>query len=246
MLTALGCAGNAQFKVQYAPGANRNGARISVFGIKRDGLMSHSGWDALSPELSAPFGAKNCPVAYSDELFATHAPLAEALESYVRQNGVSDEVLNTIAPAAQGDTILLVTSAGRPRSSSSGSAGSDPSAAGRRGMGGGRGGGMGGGRGGGMGGMGGGGGRRGAGFGAPMSSEASSSSDDYQLTALFFSVAEHKTVALIELSYSGTSAAEAIAQFRNRLESEFSGASCAGWNFSANIDPSEIRKLASE
>lgn len=108
-------------------------------------------------------------------------------------------------------------------------------------MGGGRGGmGMGGGRGA----------RRGGGGGGPIASsprsDSSSNPDDYQLTALFFSVAEHKTVALIELSYSGTSGEQALTEFRDRLESEFSGASCTGWNFPADIDPREIRKLSSE
>jgi uncharacterized membrane protein YgcG len=238
-LSMLGCVGDTQFNVQYAPGANRKGARISVFGIKRDGLLSPSGWDALSHELSAPFGAKRCAVAYSDDLISSHALLAEALDSYVRENGVTDELLNKLAPAAQGDTILLVTSAGRPRSASNNSAG-----AGRGGPGGGRGMGGGGGRGMGMGG----GGRRGG--GSPgiqsLSSDTADHAEDYQLTAMFFSVAEHKTVGLIELSYSGTSSEQAIAAFRSRLESEFSGAACSGWRFSPDIDPNEIRKLASQ
>jgi hypothetical protein len=221
---ALGCGGGAEFQVQYAPGATRQGAHISVFGIKRDGLMSRAGWDALSPELSAPFGAKRCAVAYSDELFGTKAELAEAIERYVRENGVTDVLLDELAPAAQGDTILLVTSAGRPRTAGSDAAGPEVAAPRGRGMSGGR---------------------RGAAT-RGVRPDTDKPSADYQLTALFFGVREHKTVAVVEMNYTGTSGEEAIAEFRNRLESEFSGASCAGWNFSVEIDPLKIRKLASE
>ena len=115
---ALGCGADAQFKVTYLPGWPQPGAKIAVFGIKRDGLMSKAGWDSLNPELSAPFGARRCAVAYSEELFSTNAPLAEALESYVRANGVTDRLLKELAPAARGDLILLVTSSGRPRTAS--------------------------------------------------------------------------------------------------------------------------------
>jgi hypothetical protein len=223
-LTLLGCAGDAQFKVTYLPGWPQKGVKISVFGIKRDGLMSRSGWDALNPELSAPFGARRCTVAYSEELFSTNSALAEALETYVRSNGVTDRLLKELSPAAQGDIILLVTSVGRPRTSGSDAAAPDVSPPQRR--------------------MGGGGGRRGVVRGVRPDAERSGA--DYQLTALFFSIREHQTIGIVELDYTGSSAEIALAELRTRLESEFPAATCRNWDWAVPIDANKLRKLESE
>lgn len=224
-VAAAGCGGQSQFKVTYLSGWPRSGTKISVFGIKRDGLMSKAGWDALNPELSAPFGARSCPVAYSEELFASNSAFGEALESYVRANGVTDRLLRELAPAARGDLILLVTSSGRPRTGSEVETAAANAPQRRFG----------------------GGGRRAVARGArrdpPPSSESSA---DYQLSALFYSVRDHETVGVVELGYSGSSAEIAFSEFRARLESEFPGASCATWNWSVPIDPLKIRKLESE
>lgn len=225
-LAAFGCAGESQFKVTYLPGWPQPGAKIAVFGIKRDGLMSKAGWDALNPELSAPFGARRCGVAYSEQLFAANSALAEALESYVRANGVTDPLLKAVSPAARGDLILLVTSSGRPRSASEVESAASQSPQRRFG----------------------GGGRRAMARGARRDPPAATqeSSADYQLTGLFYSIRDHQTVGVIDLGYSGSSAEIALAEFRTRLESEFPGASCANWDWSAAIDPLAIRKLESE
>jgi hypothetical protein len=227
---ALTACGSTQFEVNYTPGLNRSGARISVFGIKRDGLMSHSGWDAFSPEMSAPFGAKHCPVAYGDELFDAKKPLAEAIDSYVRGNGVTDKLLDQLAPAAQGDTILLISIAGRPKTANLNGPTEATLPRGRRTPGNG----------------GGGAGRRRGGGQSSSTPEADESSAPFQLSALFFNVREQKSVGLIQLNYSGTSIEEALTEFRSRLETEFPGASCRGWNWSANIDENKIRNLEDE
>lgn len=224
LCSGIGCGAEANFTVSYVSGWPQKGQKVSVFGIKRDGIMSQAGWDALSPQLSAPFGARRCSVAYSEDLFATNPALGEALESYVRANGVTDRLLSELAPAAQGDIILLVTSQGRPRSST------DPAAveahAPQRRFGGG--------------------GRRAVVRGQRGAAPASDSDAPYQLSAVLYSVREQETVGVIQLDYFGSNGELAWADFRTRLESEFPGATCANWDSTTPIDPQRIRKLEAE
>jgi hypothetical protein len=234
-LCVSACAGTS-FNVQYAPGFVPAHKRISTFAVKRDGLLSHSGWEALGSDSFAPFGAKACDVAYGEALFNAKPELAEAIDSYVRSNGVTDDLLDQLAPAAQGDTILLVTIAGRPHQDSGGGGSSQaiPSAGGGRRGGFGRGGG----------------GRRGGGArGGGMrgnTSDASTSTAPFQVSALLFSIHEHHTQALIEMDYAGTSFEEALLAFKDRLETELPGAACSGWNWSVPVEAASIRKLAEE
>jgi hypothetical protein len=226
LLVFTACGGQS-FTVKHAPGFSPNGRHISVFAVKRDGLLSRSGWEALGPNLSAPFGGNACEVAYSEPMLNALPDLAAAVDSVVRANGVSDELLAKLAPAAKGDTIMLMTIAGHPHASSD--SGSQTQAAnsmssrnsGRRG------------------------GRGGLGGGMPVSSGKSDSAgpDPFTVSAIFFSVSEHHSVASIELNYSGTDMSEALNLFRTRLETEFPGAKCSGWDWTVALDPLAIRAL---
>lgn len=227
-LVASACGGEARFNVAYAPGMPRSGAKISVFAVKRDGILSRRGWDALSEVLSAPYGARQCEVGYSDALFEAKPVLAEAIEGYVRTNGVTDGLFTQLEPAAQGDMILLVTSSGRVKASTSDPVPADASGGRRGGRGMGGGGGLG---------------RRQQ---LPAESHSASDFDGLTLSALFYSVSDHRLGGSIELRYSGHSAEEALAEFRDRLERELPAAHCAGWDWSAAIAPEQIRKLAQE
>jgi hypothetical protein len=222
-LVASACGGEAHFDVAYAPGMPRPGARISVFAIKRDGILARQGWDALSEVLSAPYGARQCAVGYSDALFEAKPALGEAIEGYVRTNGVTDGLFTQLEPAAQGDMILLVTSSGRARASTSDPVPADANAGRRAGRG------MGGGR------------QR-----LSTDSHAAADFEGLTLSALFYSVTDHRLGGSIELRYSGRSTEEALAEFRDRLEHELPAAHCAGWDWSAAIAPEQIRKLATE
>jgi hypothetical protein len=219
--------GSTQFDIQYAPGLNRSHPQIAVFGIKRDGLMSRSGWEALGPEMPVPFGARHCPVAYSDALFNNDPPLAEAIDSYVRGYGVTDALLDHLAPAAKGDTILLVTLSGRPHAPRTDSGPAATSAPGRSGRG-----------------SRGGYGRRSMGTGE--STQPHESDAPFQVAALFFTVKDHRSDGLVQLNYTGSSIEEALRAFRARLDAEFPGASCGTWDWSTKIDAKDIRKLAEE
>jgi hypothetical protein len=218
------CAGEG-WTVNYAPGYARNAKRISVFGIKRDGLLTRSGWDAIGPNLSAPFNGHACDVGYGETTLETAPSLAAEVDRYVRANGVSDELLTQIAPAAKGDTIMVMTISGHPRSANDSGSSLDaahaPAGRGNRGV------------------------RNRGGAGMPVNKRSEiGESDPFTVSALFYSVEEHHTVALVELNYTGTEMNEALNSFRAKLDSEFPGATCSGWDFSVKIDEQAIHALS--
>jgi hypothetical protein len=225
-LTLQACAEEA-FTVKYAPNFSPTRKHISVFGIKRDGLMSRSGWAALGPGLSAPFSAHPCDVAYSEEVFTAAPALASLVDDYVRSNGVTDELLEQLAPAAKGDTIMLVTIAGHAVLPTRDLGGASTMPPGRSSMGGGRG-------------------RRGYGGGARTGSDQTretSNHDPFEVSAFFFSVPERRAVGVVKMSYSGSNTEQALSQFTHRLEVEFPGSTCSGWDWSVQLDTASLRAL---
>jgi hypothetical protein len=229
-LLIAGCAGT-HFDVRSEPSWPRSQHHFSTFAVQRDGLVSRDGWQVLGPNMPAPFGAQHCEVAFGQAMFASAPELANAIDSYVRSNGVTDALLDRLAPAAQGDAIMFVTLSGAPRVASDGG----PNTVG---MAGGRGGG---GRGGG--GRRGGGSRGGRGGDKPMSSELRESGQGFQIDASFYSVRERRSLADIRMSYTGTRIDEAVRAFNARLDQEFPGSRCSGWSVAAQLDPAAIRAL---
>jgi hypothetical protein len=225
--SALAACGNTTFKVEHVTGSAREGLRVSTFGVKRDGLMSHSGWQALGPEQPPPFGGRNCDVAFREELFTNLPDLASALDSYVREHDVTEGLLKQIAPAAQGDAILFFSMAGRPRASGSRTSQESQPITSRSGRG-----------------------RRGGGGRAGAASQTSSNDDPQadalQISALLYSVRDHQAAALVEMTYTGTSMEDALREFNQRMDTEFPHGHCAGWDWSKPIDPVAIRSLPEE
>ena len=66
-----------------------------------------------------------------------------------------------------------------------------------------------------------------------------------QFSAVLFSVAQGRSVAHIDLQYSGSSADEATNQFLAKLAQTLPATTCAGWIWSADVDAERIRKLDS-
>jgi hypothetical protein len=217
--------GEPGFTVKYAPGYSPKARHVSVFGIKRDGLMNRGGWAALGPGLSPAFNGNACEVAYGDSMFNAVPDLATAVDDYVRGNGVSDDLLAELAPAAKGDTIMLLTIAGHPLlppgdAGSMVHAANPPSSSSHA--------------------------RHRGGAGSENASKSKSNQDPFEISATFYSVAEHRSVAFIDFSSDGTRIDEAISEFRNKLEQEFPGSTCSGWDWTVQLDAANIRKLAEQ
>lgn len=230
-LALAGCSKDA-FRVRYAPSFTRGGQHVSVFGIKRDGMLSPSGWAVLGPDTIAPFSELGCEVGFSDSSLHTAPALAAAISEYVRVNDVTDTLLDQLAPAAKGDTLLLLTIAGHPPEASGNGLSGMPYQPGgstaQRSR---------------MSGLGGGGGGHGQGA-ASKPSEFEETADDNALlvSARLFSVHEHRSVGLIELRYTGTSIDQALRDFTQRFQAELPGAMCSSWNWSALGDDA-VHKL---
>ena len=206
-----------------------------MFGVFRDGQMSSEAWGSIASRISPALGSPRCDAAYSEPIVSSNGPLWSAVEDYARDNGPTDELLAQVAPAANGDLILVLTVAGRVPTHAPASTGgasmstSAPSMGGRGGMGGGRGGGGGAGMSGNR--------------GPHDSSSSRGSADALDLSASLFSVSAGRSVALVAMEYSGASADEAVSEFAARLGQTLHGATCAGWNWDAKLDVGHIRQI---
>jgi hypothetical protein len=228
----------AQFDVKFAPEFQKG--TISVLGVFKDGRLSPETWDELGPKISPVFGKGLCPIGYDAKLATTQPDLADTIDDYSRANGVTDDLLDQLAPAASGDSVLVVTVAGHPPKAPKDQGISGPPAsatpmAPRGGMGG-------------MPGAGGMGGRRGqGGMGTPTPMRPLAvDRNAYQISASLFSLRDHHTTALVSMGYSGQSADEALQKFVAKLQTSLAGQPCVGWNMSAPIDEKKIKALESE
>jgi hypothetical protein len=176
--------------------------------------------------VSRSLGASRCVAAYSEALLASNGALSSAIDDYARSNGPTDELLSQLAPAAKGELVLVMTIAGRlpVKQSNALQAGGSPAPN----IGGGS-------RGAGMAGPGPG--RR---MRRPMSGEGDT--NELDISASLYSVAQRRSVALYGMQYSGDSVDDAIARFADQLGRSLPGAQCAGWDWDAKVDAEHIRQ----
>jgi hypothetical protein len=164
--------------------------------------------------------------------------LTSTIDEYTKNDGVTDELLERLAPMAKGGAILTFTVIGRRLASrsdgSSKSSGTTRSSPLRMG--------------GGFRGMGGGGrGMRGN-NGRQQSSTSADTNDatgrkTYEISASLFSIRLHHSVVLVAMSYSGPSIDTALQEFSAKLRSIVPNVNCTGWNLKAHIDVTQVREL---
>lgn len=226
-----GCAGGAEFDTKLAPGFSAAHHSVSVLGVYKDGQMSSEAWAAIATRLTPWLRATECPVGYSLATAASGGTLVAAIDDYTRANGPTDELLAQLAPAAKGDLVLTVTVAGRPPTPEKVSVVGDTGSGG--------------------GGMGGGGGPGGGGRNSPPPAPGHRGhagqhvdTNVLDIVASLFSVSEHHSVAEIAMQYSGETVDDALTQFAQRLAMTLPGATCSGWDWSAQVDPERIRQSA--
>lgn len=228
LLACASCSSTeANFTTRFASGFVPARHVVSVFGVYKDGQMNAEAWDSLAPQVSASLGAAKCEAGYVDPPRAKeNAPLWTAVEEYARSNGPTDDLLAELAPAAQGDLVLVLTVAGRvPEETKVKVQDETPQKAMATG-----------GRGG-LGSM------RNQGTMFHNRSSPAGSKDALDLAALLYSVSEKKSVAQISLEYTGHSVDEALAKFTAQLRQSLPGASCAAWAWDGKVDIERVRKL---
>ena len=221
----LGCDdGGGELTAKFAPEFTPGRHTVSVLGVYQDGRMSLGSWDDLAPYLVPALGSGHCDVGY-DALATSGGPLAEAIDRFAREDGPTDELLAQLAPAAQGDLVLVLTFAGKlptkPRNNAAAPAAAAPSGGGGRGRGG----------------------RRGR---AGPSTESAADPNRLDISASLFSVPKHRSVALIQMRYSGASIEDAMTKFTGKLTESVQDLKCVGWNWSVNVDPNGLRPKIEE
>jgi hypothetical protein len=227
-LASVSCSDpHTHFTTRVASDFPVSGHTVSVFGIFKEGRMSADTWDELGPTLSAAFATGACQAEYRDELVAGNAPLSTAIDDYVRANGIGDELLDAVAPAATGDMIVVFTIAGKVAGGGidGGTYAMPPTTPNimQRGTAGYRG-------------------QHGPMIGGPMRSFGGSS-DALEVSASLYSVAQHRSVALVAMRYYGDSLGDALSQLTAKLRATVPGSTCGAWNANVRVDDQRIREL---
>jgi hypothetical protein len=227
LLLAAGCADWAgSFTTRFAPEFAPAGHSVSVLAVYKDGRMSSADWERLAPALAADFAGAPCEAGY-DALVAARPDVANAVDERVREDGPSDELLAALAPAAQGDLILVITQAG-PLSQPFASRPTGGTWRGRshaphwslrsRGP-----------------------------RGAPVMPGGDidlpgGAAESIEVSALFYSVQQKQSVAEFSLRYTGTDLEQALAELAKKLGASMPAMRCATWTWDANLDPAQIRQ----
>src|ERR1700690_2762282 len=190
-IALIGCGdGDTQFVVKYASDYARPSTNISVFGVFENGRLSPESWKEIGPVLSSSFGQGTCDNAWNDGFLSSNPALTASIDDYTKDEGVTDELLDRLAPMANGSFIVTFTVLGRQLTKGSDNSGKSPASAsappirmggGGRGMGGG--------------------GRAMRGGGARQQSSTdqnrASGRSAYEITAALFSIRLHHSVALV-------------------------------------------------
>ncbi len=213
------------FTVNYALGFTKEGAAMSVFGVYHDGRMDPEAWDELAPKFSTALHKNNCESAMSVELRASKSSLYTAVDDVVRSDGITDTLLDRFAPAATGDSILVIVISGHmPKSKDGVPVSQVETTQGRMG--------------------GGGGGRRGSARPRGGAEKKEPAKDVFEMSASVYSKRMHQSAAMVTMAYTGASSEEAITKFVNKFAAAFPGATtCAGWEKDKYLDADTIRTI---
>ncbi len=229
-----GCFNEYNYRTEFTPGFVPGRHRVSILGVFRDGRMDFESWDELAPALSTAFDARKCPAGYRAEFVADHGALSAAIDDVARSDGLGDDLLAQLSPAAAGDLIIVFTIAGRVEKAHIDIRNAQAPQGG---------GGM-------TGGQGGAGGAAGAlGARIPMAQGHKQGSVSYaalDLSATLFSVSLHSTVGVVDLEYTGENAKDAVAQFAAKVRATIPGSTCDDWNWSVPIDEHRVRELVQQ
>jgi hypothetical protein len=211
--------GGAHFSVRYASDFSPARHAVSVLGAYQDGRMSTGAWEDLAPHLVPALGEIPCEGGF-DALTVSDPPVASAIDEFARDDGPTDALLAQLAPAAKGDSILVITLSGhlpQPTRADGGAPPPRPSAGGGR--------------------------RAGHGMRSAGQPRAPGESDGnvLEISALLYSVAKAQSVALVAMEYSGASVEDAETKFAARLAQALPSMACAGWDWAGKVDAERIR-----
>jgi hypothetical protein len=214
-LSTASCGDETSVKVRYAEGFTPGPNAVSVLGVYRDGRMSVDAWGPLALPLSTALGARAvCEPGFSARLQRDNEPLFASIDEQAKNEGVTEDLLNKLAPSAQGDVILTVTMHGSVGRSSSDKVSDEPpqrSMPSMRGMG-----------------------AQGGGARGGPQRQASPRPPPprvLEMSAMLFSARQGKPLARLTVMYGGTNAEEAVKMFAAEVGKMVPGSSCKGWSW---------------
>jgi hypothetical protein len=214
LLLFLFACGDASFHVQMPPNFHEAKRTISVVSVYREGRFSPDSFEQIEPQIAAALG-KGCEQGYTERLRESDPNLYDDIDQRARQDGISDEVIAQMAPAALGDTLMVVQFYGPlPQPKGKHTTGAAPMPQGRAPY------------------------SRGA---AGMTGRTPTMGNedprytarraDVQIAATLYSRVDHAFVGEVALTYAGKDVDEALRRFGARLAEELRGATCAGWKW---------------
>lgn len=113
LLLLPACNATEQVTTKLAPDFAPGRHAVSVFGLYKDGRMSSEDWSVFGPQMTRALAGGTCEAAYGGALLSHDPTLSTAIDEYTSANGPTDDLLAKLAPAAQGDLILVLTVAGK-------------------------------------------------------------------------------------------------------------------------------------
>jgi hypothetical protein len=204
-ISFIACGGaDASFTIGHAADFAGGPVKASVLGIYRDGRLSAGTWLAFAPRLSAAWRGLDCGAGYGEELKATNGDAFSAIDAEGNSGDGGDALLEMVAPAAEGEFILVFHVYGEQ--ATSGHVPEGP----RRVLVAHGGGPM-------------------ASDAAPRASAPKRSG--FEISGSFYSPLQHQTVAFLMMEHPGPRLEDAFEGFAAKFELAFPTASCAGWQW---------------
>jgi hypothetical protein len=226
-LALFSCGGDEAYSVKYASDYTRAPGKLAFLGIFKDGRMNSDYWDQLGPKLTLPYAGAPCAAGYTNELVVQNAELSTAIDDYARANGITDDLLEKLAPMTDGDLIVVITMSGQPPQVVAGTGSSrevlPPPSSGPRGYN-----------------------ARRGGRGPSSTYEGVRGTDQnaFAVSASLYSIKMRRSVGVIGMSYTGPNIDVAMGAFSDKMRDELAGSRCAKWSWDAKLDPNEIRKIS--
>ena len=207
MATLLVCScqvSEANFELRSALSHANAPVKASVLGVYREGAISDGALAALATESAMGLPVASCTPGYGENLRTTNHEAFAAIQAHIRVHGVGDELLNLIAPAAEGDFILVFEMYGQLSRSKVGGkraarilvahGGSEPIS-----------------------------------DASPKFRVADT--PGLEMSASLFSVRLQRRVVVLRMEYTGPSLVEAIRKFAQKFRSTLPATTCGSWNW---------------
>lgn len=228
----VGCAGGTQLNVQYANGYAPSTGSISVFGVFENGRLSPDAWHDLGAFVASSLGGRQCESLWTEQFRVNHTALANAVEDYTRDDGISDKLLQRMASMAKGTSILSFTTHGSlagTKPAEGDKKGASPNrpapvrppsqtSMARGGLG-------------------------STGWSTPNLRNNPEDTTTYEISAVLYSVPQRRSVVLVSMTHQGGELNEALGKFAAKVREALGNRTCVGWNLELAIDAAVVRGL---